>query len=78
MMISVDFPTIYTTIHHSKMKDRLRELVQFVVERDRSYFVIQKHSDFTNNFSETDIINIFEFLIGNICDMLGAVVTLFV
>ena len=48
-----DFSTFYTTIPHSKLKDRLRELVQLcfikkngqrrykylVLGRDRSYFV---------------------------------------
>ena len=33
--------------------------------RDRSYFV-QKHSDFTKKFSETDIISMLGFLIDNI------------
>ena len=51
--VSFDFSTLYTTISHSKMKDRLRELVQLcfikkngkrrykylVLRRDRSYFV---------------------------------------
>jgi hypothetical protein len=37
---------------------------------DRSYFV-KKHSDSTKKFSETDIINILEFLIDNIFLMFG-------
>ena len=51
-----DFSTFYTTIPHSKLKDRLRELVQLcfikkngqrrykflVLGRDRSYFVRRK------------------------------------
>ena len=51
-----DFSTFYTTIPHSKLKDRLRELVQLcfikkngqrrykflVLGRDRSYYVKQK------------------------------------
>jgi hypothetical protein len=50
---TLDFSTIYTTISHSKLKDRLRELAQMcfikkngqrrykylVLGRDRSYFV---------------------------------------
>jgi hypothetical protein len=36
-----------------------------VLGRDRSYFV-QKHSDFTKRFSETDIISMLGFLIDNI------------
>ena len=34
--------------------------------RDRSYFVKNKYSDSTKKFSETDIINMLEFLIDNI------------
>jgi hypothetical protein len=74
---SFDFSTLYTTIPHSKLKARLRELVQLcfikknskrkykyiVLGRDRSYFV-KKHS-------ETDIINMLEFLIDNIFAIFG-------
>ena len=74
-----DFSTLYTTIPHSKLKNKLRELVQLhfikkngqrrykylVLGRDRSYFV-KKYSDSTKTFSETDIINMLEFLIDNI------------
>ena len=74
-----DFSTLYTTIPHSKLKDKLRELVQLcfiekngqrrykylVLVRGRSYFV-QHHSDPTKKFSETDIFNMLEFLIDNI------------
>ena len=74
---SFDFCTLYTTIPHSKLKSRLRELVQLcfikknskrkykyiVLGRDRSYFV-KKHS-------ETDIINMLEFLIDNIFAIFG-------
>jgi hypothetical protein len=81
---TVYFSTLYTTIPHSKLKDRLRELVQLcfikkngqrrykylVLRRDRSYFV-KHHSDSTKKFSETDIINMLEFLIDNIFAMLG-------
>ena len=79
-----DFSTLYTTIPHSKLKDRLRELVQLcfikkngqrrykylVLGRDRSYFVTN-HSDSTKKFSETDIINMLEFLIDNIFVIFG-------
>jgi hypothetical protein len=65
-----DFSTLDTTIPHSKMKDKLRELDQLcflkkngqrrykyiVLGRDRSYFV-KHHSDSTKQFSETDIFN---------------------
>ena len=80
-----DFSTLYTTIPHSKLKDKLRELIQLcfinkngqrryhylVLGRDRSYFVKKKHSDSTKMFSETDIINMLEFLIDNIFVMFG-------
>ena len=74
-----DFSTFYTTIPHSKLKDRLRELVQLcfikkngqrrykflVLGRDISYFVKQnkKHADSTKKFSETNIINMLEFFV---------------
>ena len=65
-----DFSTFYATIPHTKLKGRLRELVQLcfikrngqrrykylVLGRDRSYFV-RKHSDSTKRFAGTDIIN---------------------
>ena len=70
----------------SKLKDKLRELVQLcfikrndqrrhkylVLGRGRSYFVKKKnHSDSTKKFSETDIINMLEFLIDNIFVIFG-------
>ena len=74
-----DFSTLYTTIPHSKLKDRLWELVQLcfikkngqrrykylVLGRDRSYFV-KHHSDYTKKLSVTDIFNMLELLIDNI------------
>ena len=39
--------------------------------RDRSYFVKKNHSDSTKRFSETDIINMLEFLIDNIFATFG-------
>ena len=79
-----DFSTLYTTIPHSKLKDKLRELVQLcfikindqriykyiVLGRDRSYFV-EYHSDYTKKFSETDIFNMLESLIDNIFPMIS-------
>jgi hypothetical protein len=41
-----------------------------VLGRDRSYFV-KNHSDSAKKFSETDIINMLEFLIDNIFVILG-------
>ena len=73
-----DFSSLYTTISHSELKDRLRELVQLCfiktngqhiykyLVQGRDTYVLLKHSDSTKKFSETDIINMFEFLIDNI------------
>ena len=66
--------TLYTTIPHSKLQDRLRELDQLcfiktngqriykylVLGRNSIYFV-KDHSDSTKELSETDIINMLEF-----------------
>jgi len=79
-----DCTTHYTIIPHSKLKDKLRELVQLcfikqngqrryeylVLGRNRSYFV-KFHSDSSKKFSETDIFNMLEFLIYNIFVMFG-------
>ena len=46
-------------------KNGQRRYKYLVLGRDRSYFV-QKHSDFTKRFSETDIISMLGFLIDNI------------
>jgi hypothetical protein len=76
---TVDLSNLYSTIPHSELKDKLRELVQLcfikrngqrrykylALGRDRSYFV-RHHSDSTKKFSETDIFNMLEFLIDNI------------
>ena len=80
-----DFSTLYTTIPHFKLKNKLRELVQLyfikkngqrrykylVLGRDRSCFGKKNHSDSAKKFSETDIINVLEFLIDNIFAMFG-------
>jgi hypothetical protein len=69
-----ELSTLYIAIPHSNLKDRIKELVQLcfltqnvqrrykylVSGRDKSYF------DSTKKFSETDIINMLEFLIDNI------------
>ena len=79
-----DFSILYTTIPHSKLNDKLRELVQLcfiemngqrrykylVLGRDRSYLV-KHHSDSTKRFSETDIFNMLELLIDNTFAMFG-------
>ena len=77
-------PSTHPTIPHSKLKDKLRELIELcfmkkngqrsykyiVLGRDRSY-IVKNHSDSTKKFSETDIINMREFLIDNIFVIFG-------
>ena len=66
------------------LKDRLRELVQlsFIKKNSQRSAIYRKgqilfcrrqkpHSDSTKKFSETDIINMLEFLIDNILAMFG-------
>jgi hypothetical protein len=79
-----DLSTLYTTIPHSKLKDKLRELAQLcfikkngqsrykylVLLRDISYYV-KHHSDSTKKFSETNFFNMLQFLIDNIFAMFG-------
>ena len=79
---TVDLSTLYSTIPHSKLKDKLRELVQLcfikrngqrrykylVQGRDRSYFV-KRLSDSTKKFSESNIISMLQFFIDNIFAM---------
>ena len=79
-----DFSTLYTTIPHSKLKEKLNELVQLcfmkkngerrykylVLGRDKPYFV-KNHSDSKKKYSEVDIIRMLEFLIDNIFVVFG-------
>ena len=77
-----DFSSFYT-IPHSKLKDKLRELVQLCFIKTngqrrykylllgRDQFFVKIHSDSTIKFSETDIINMLECLIDNIFIMFG-------
>ena len=74
-----DFSTLYTTIPHSQLKDRLKQLVRqcffkktgtrrykyLVIGRDMTYFV-KYHSDSDKKYSEDDICNMIDFLIDNI------------
>ena len=75
---------VYTTISHSKLRDRLKELAQLgfkkkndlhrytyqVIERDK-YYLVKNYSDSTKILSKTDIFQMFEFLIDNIFLMFG-------
>jgi hypothetical protein len=51
-------------------KNGQRRYKYLVLGRDRSYFV-KHHSDSIKKFSETDIINMLEFLIDNIFVIFG-------
>ena len=76
---SFDFPTLYTTIPHQKLKNKLKSIIQnsfvykngnrrykyLVLGRDEPYFV-KKHSASSNKYTEEDIIKMLEFLIDNI------------
>jgi hypothetical protein len=66
-----DFSTLYTTIPHSKLKHRLRELVQLCFAKKGEILLCKKHSDSPKMFSETDSINMLESLIDNIFVFFG-------
>ena len=79
-----DFSTLYTTIPHSKLKERLANIISnaftskngnrkykfIVVNYDKTYFVKEK-SDSKNKYTETDIIQMLNFLIDNIFVVFG-------
>ena len=74
-----DFSTLYTTITHQKLKDRLTSIIRnafifrngyrrykyLVLGHEETYFV-KEHSDSKNKYSEDDIIKMLEFLVDNI------------
>ena len=76
---SFDFSTLYTTIPHQKLKDRLTNIIRnafifkngnrrykyLVLGHEKTYFV-KEHSDSKHKYSEDDIIKMLEFLIDNI------------
>ena len=76
---SFDFSTLYTTIRHQKLKDRLTSIIRnaFIFKNgNRRYkylvlghaetYIVKEHSDSKNNYSEDDIIKMIEFLVDNI------------
>jgi len=79
-----DFTTLYTTIPHDKLKNRLFDIINncffnkngkrkykyLVIGHRINYFVVH-HSDFTHKYSEVDIKNMLEFLIDNIFVVFG-------
>ena len=74
-----DFSTLYTTIPHSKLKERLKLLISqcffysngsrrykyLVLGREKSYFV-KHHTGSDNKYTDSEIIQMLEFLIDNI------------
>ena len=76
---SFDFSTLYTTIPHQKLKDRLASIIRnafifrngnrkyeyVVLGHEETYFV-KEHFDSKNKYSEDDIIKMLEFLVDNI------------
>ena len=76
---SFDFSTLYTTIPHQKLKERLTSIIRnafifkngnrrykyLVLGHEETYFV-KEHSDSKNKYSEDDIIKMLEFLVDNI------------
>ena len=76
---SFDFSTLYTTIPHQKLKDRLASIIRnafsfrngnrrykyLVLGHEETYFV-KEHSDSKHEYSEDDIIKMLEFLVDNI------------
>ena len=76
---SFDFYTLYSTIPHKKLKERLSSIIRnafifkngnrrykyLVLGHEETYFV-KEHSDSINKYSEDDIIKMLEFLVDNI------------
>ena len=76
---SFDFSTLYTTIPHQKLKDRLTSIIRnafilkngnrrykyLVLGHEERYFV-KEHSDSKNKYSKDDIMKMLEFLVDNI------------
>ena len=74
-----DFSTLYTTIPHSKLKERLKLLISqcffrkngqrrykyLVLGKLKSYFV-KEHTESKNKFTDAEIVQMLDFLIDNI------------
>ena len=80
----ININTLYTTISHSKLKDRLKVVQLWFIKKDcqhiHKYIVLQilyckkNHFDSTKTFSKTNIIIMLESLIDNIFVMFGRTV----
>ena len=76
---SFDFSTLYTTVPHQKLKERLTRIIRnafifkncnrrykfSVLGHEETYFV-KENSDSKNKYSEDGIIKMLEFLVENI------------
>ena len=79
-----DFSTLYTTIPHSDLKNRLKALIHtcfftsngkrkfsyLVIGHNSSYFV-KEHTDSSKKYTEEDVVSMISFLIDNIFVMFG-------
>ena len=78
-MRSFDFPTVYATIPHQKLKDRLISIIwnafifkngnrryKFLVLGHEETYFVKEHSDSKNKYSKDDITKMLEFLVDNI------------
>ena len=76
---SFDFPTLYTTMPHQKLKDRLSNIIwnafifknsnhryKYLVLGHRETYFVKEYSDSKNMYSEDDIIKMLEFVVDNI------------
>ena len=82
-----DFSTLYTTIPHSKLKERLKQIIHLsffykngkprykylVLNRDSGYFV-KHHTDSKQKYTEDTINKMLEFLIDNIFVVFGNII----
>ena len=79
-----DFSTLYTTIPHSKLKARLRDLIhqaffykngrrryRYLVVNWNSVYFVKEHTDCSTKYDEHEVIAMLEFLIDNIFVQFG-------
>ena len=79
-----DFSTLYTTIPHSDLKARLKDLIfqcffnkngkrryKYLVLGYNSTYFVKTHTDSANKYTEVDIVKMLDFLIDNIFVVFG-------
>ena len=82
-----DFSTLYTTLPHSKLKNRLAELIRnsfiskngkrrynFMVVKNNTAYFVKEHTDAKHIYTEEDIISMLNFLIDNIFVEFGGII----